>query len=1002
MKSLELNSTNPQGRAGGRRQRSLLLGACCVVAASFAVSALGCKTPFYRKQADADANYLMDQKSAAVCLEPGTFRININPQSRMADPYNPDCEPMPPDDPTAHRYMECVDCKKGSKCWKCLPKTPFVDNPDWQAYLPRNARGEVELDTEGAVRLALLESPSYQSQLENLYLSALDVSFERFRFDTQFFGGSRIFYTADGRDRSGTGNSTSTFEVSPLAPDNRLRFSRLNATGGTLVAGMANSLVWQFAGPDNYSSNTLLDFSLVQPLLRGAGRVRVLERLTISERALLGNVRSMERYRRGFYVNVVTGRGNVQGPSRRGGFFGGAGLEGFAGVGGGGFGGVGFFGGGGFGNNGGQGITGGAGAAGAGGYLGLLQSAQQIRNQRANVAALRDSVEQLQETYEAGRIDRFQVDLARQALYNAQSQLLTAENQYAGSLDEFKVGTLGLAPEVPVKISDDVLDQFNLLDPKLEVVQTRVSAVLTALRELRSEMAEQQQPGAGVPAPPDLEAQLEPLLAGALDVESAISERLADVATDLDELDAALPARREQLAALAGRPEVRAARLSPELFDADALEGRAKSRREEYLRLNERLTAEWNRIDDLADRPDLTAAEVLTPLIETLNNVSGQLLEAALLQAGARLDSITFDPVDLTSEEALNIAAAFRRDWKNARMQLVDTWRLIYFNANDLKAGLNIVFSGDIGNVGDNPFRLRDTRGRLRAGLEFDAPLTRLAERNVYRQSLIEYQQARRSYYQFRDRIAQGLRNTLRQVRLNEINFELRRAAVLVAISQVDLTQLRLSEPPKPGEEQILSNTTARDLVQSLSDLLNVQNDFLSVWVNFEVQRLNLELDLGVMELDPSGVRVENSMSLREYLACPEVAEVRRCYPSDFVAAVAGVDEEGLGLPEFEGPIEGLEADLAPPPEDAGNTPLINPAGEPLLSPPGVVPEAEPLPEPGARLLPRLKIRQESRRLQNETIEAAAALIDWPIEQTPVGERIVLPLSVRPLPPVEK
>ena len=32
----------------------------------------------------------------------------------MYDPFDPDCEPMPPDDPASHRYMECVDCKKGS------------------------------------------------------------------------------------------------------------------------------------------------------------------------------------------------------------------------------------------------------------------------------------------------------------------------------------------------------------------------------------------------------------------------------------------------------------------------------------------------------------------------------------------------------------------------------------------------------------------------------------------------------------------------------------------------------------------------------------------------------------------------------------------------------------------------------------------------------------------------------------------------------------------------
>src|SRR5690606_34972480 len=145
---------------------------------------------------------------------------------------------------------------------------------------------------------------------------------------------------------------------------------------------------------------------------------------------------------------------------------------------------------------------------------------------------------------------------------------------------------------------------------------------------------------------------------------------------------------------------------------------------------------------------------------------------------------------------------------------LVDSWRLIYFNANDLRSDLDIVFSGDVTNQDDNPFSLSSARGNLRVGLQFDGALTRMAERNIYRQSLIEFQQARRTYYQFRDGIYLDLRNTLRQIRLNELNFELRRAAVQTAISQVDLTQMRLSEPPQPGETAVFDNNTARDLVQ--------------------------------------------------------------------------------------------------------------------------------------------------------------------------------------------
>src|SRR5690606_10293752 len=156
----------------------------------------------------------------------------------------------------------------------------------------QNGQPVVVLDADYAVQLALLHSDAYQNQLETLYLSALDVSAERFRFDTQFFGGFSTFFTTQHDTRSG---SSSTLEVGTYSSrGNRWQAERLFATGAELTVGLANSIVWQFAGPDTETATTLLDFSLVQPLLRGAGRDRVLETLTISERALLANVRQME------------------------------------------------------------------------------------------------------------------------------------------------------------------------------------------------------------------------------------------------------------------------------------------------------------------------------------------------------------------------------------------------------------------------------------------------------------------------------------------------------------------------------------------------------------------------------------------------------------------------------------------------------------------------------------------------------------------------------------
>ena len=105
------------------------------------------------------------------------------------------------------------------------------------------------------------------------------MSFERFRFDAQFFGGSSTFFTADGRNRPGSGGESS----SVLQTDTGLQVQKLNAFGGEAVVGLANSFIWQFSGNNTENAFTILDFSLIQPLLRFGGRARVLEQLTLSE-----------------------------------------------------------------------------------------------------------------------------------------------------------------------------------------------------------------------------------------------------------------------------------------------------------------------------------------------------------------------------------------------------------------------------------------------------------------------------------------------------------------------------------------------------------------------------------------------------------------------------------------------------------------------------------------------------------------------------------------------
>jgi len=769
--------------------------ATLAVAGLLVVAASGCNRALYRQRADCEVYGLVEcaNRQTRTPLEKYTIRPDV--ESRFFDADCPDLPPMPPDDPVSHRLMHCVDGKRGWRGWACYGKTPFVENPAWQQNLPLDESGALPLDRGRAVELALINSRDYQSELENLYLSALAVTYQRFRLDAQFFGGNSTFFTSDGPARAGSVGSL-------LQTDTDLVMQKLFATGGELMVGMANSLVWQFAGPDEYTASTLLDFSLVQPLLRAGGREVVLEALTDSERALLANIRQMERYRRGFYAEIVTGRSPGAGPAP-----GGLALAA---------------------------LSGGGGGAGSG-ILSLLEEQVRIRNQRANVAGLHDSLEELEAAYEAGRIDRFQVDLARQALYNSQSRLLGIRTSYQDRLDSYKL-TLGLPPELEIRIEDPLLARFELIDPRLSDAQSDVADLLDELRD------------------PDRIAQPAEYLPEISAARRRVGAILEMVRRDVQLLEEVLPERRENLAELARRDEVRRGEVDRSAVDLAALERRAEAIAREFLRLDEELQASLAALEALQQQAVAPLPGQVTPLVLS---VSRMLMGLALVQAEARLDTITLVPIELDSQTALMIARQNRRDWRNARAALVDSWRQIEVAANDLQSGLDVTFSGDLSTLDDKPFRFRGTTGRLRVGLEFDAPLTRLAERNVYRETLINYQRSRRAYYAFEDRVSQGLRTTLRAIHRNQLDFELQRAAVHVAISQVDLTQLRLQRPPKPGEESKFGATTARDLVTALSGLLNAQNEFLGQWVDYERQRLNLDFDLGTMILDAEGMWID-------------------------------------------------------------------------------------------------------------------------------------------------
>ncbi|MFA8019504.1 TolC family protein [Bremerella cremea] len=813
---------------------------------------VGCHSPaFYRVQADDDAYGLVQEKNYDPRWHLNRITIDPNPASRMYDPFNPDCPPMPLDDPAANQYMHVVDHKQAYWGWERDGVTTDVANPDWLAHMPLNDEGELLLNVDKAVELARLNSPTYQRELEDLYLSALDVSFQRFQFDAQFFGGYETFFTADGPIRGG-GSSSSVLE----ANTRNIQMEKLFATGGQLVVGFANSLMWEFSGPNRDSVNSVIDFSLVQPLLRGGGRKVVLENLTQQERNLLASVRDMERFNQSFYLDIVAGRGLTPGPRP------GGGLPG----------------------------TGPNGSFGVGGYYGLLQRQQTIRNQESNIASLRSSLSQLEAFFEAGRIDSFQVELTRQSLFQTQSSLLSNKTQLANSLDQFKID-MGLPPELNVAMErDNFFDQFNLIDPAFTPVTNKLNDIqLTVGNSLLEVLPDPEGIDPTQPIEPnlvwneDVETRLKAVQTLTQQLKVILQLVHEDffplVEQDVQRLEDNLPNRVADLREI----QEKLAGYSEKVPDEAVSEGVLSTRRLQELPpqlrtvladLKTRFAQHEQILDQInnnvskviQDGPTLppgqlygqAKAAVFDPVPDEIQTLIADVLGLSLVQARARAETVSLVPVDISSDTALDVARVYRLDWMNAQAAYVDSWRNIQVVANDLLSDLDIVFTGELGNVGDNGVKFNSDNGRLRAGLEWDAPLTRLVERNNYREAQIEYQRTRRAYYQYRDQISQGLRDVIRTLDLNRINFELRRAAVQVAISQVERTQLRLQEPAKPNQtNQQFDSSTARDLLNALDSLLSAQNDFLSVGVNYEILRRGLDIDMGTVQLDDRGIWID-------------------------------------------------------------------------------------------------------------------------------------------------
>ena len=887
-----------------------ILGICCIVVL---LIGHGCSRQHYRLKADKEAYDLLRCEASNPNWKINDYRIGVDKRSRMFDVHDPDKTPMPNDDPAAARKMRKLD---GKKCTKQSGKcncAHCVENPCWRQFLLNDADGDVVLTKNSAMELALLHSPEYQAAKENLYLSALRVSQERFRFDVQFFGSESLYYTASGKLRSPSG----TF----LTNDAEVHASKLFATGGEMLVGLANSITWSFAGPDDWYADSLINFNFVQPLLRGAGRRIVLENLTQAERDFLAAVRRMAFFQQGFYNRVICGGSDQAMPLGWG-----TGMVAVA-------------------NN----------ARSDNGFLGLLAAQIRIQNQRQNIVNIEESLQQIEEFFRASKFnDRLQVEQMRQRRLNSQSNMVREKAAYQRNTEDF-LRSIGLPPDLKVKITDPIVESFELMSPSLLRLQEQVGAFLNEIRkeddslpeDLRSQISELVLKGESELATivydlELLEKKTTDRLAGfhalkrwadkeihngerldpSIYDSSVYLERMTELKQEEDSnrLRAAIvllklfvnndePTLRTMFEKRDFEKDVLDALILLELTDitGKAMEETDVDASPEAFKAAEGLRESLEKLksiqeelkgDEIVSRPDelvpkapvreqatlrvdaedgdsgrKTAAEMLaesdrwasdrlaqllrksddyrTWLSRILNAYGNELMSLSILQTRIRLDCFTLTPTEISAEDAFKAASQHRLDWMNQRASLVDQWRQLEIAANQLKGDLKLTVNGELGTVDKNGVRFDGANSTIKMGLQWDSPMTRYTEMLAYRRSQIAYQRARRNYYMYVDSVNAELRQLLRDIETNQINFEIQRNLILTTTVQVHLSQLKLIKPPRRGEQ--FNTTLVRDLTEGLQELLTSQNQFLNIWIDNQTYRMRLDLLMGTMQLDERG-----------------------------------------------------------------------------------------------------------------------------------------------------
>ena len=200
-------------------------------------------------------------------------------------------------------------------------------------------------------------------------------------------------------------------------------------------------------------------------------------------------------------------------------------------------------------------------------------------------------------------------------------------------------------------------------------------------------------------------------------------------------------------------------------------------------------------------------------------------------------------PLEIDESLAMQLALKSRLDLRAAIGSVYDAQRQVVVRADALRAGLTLGAAATFADDDDDG-SLSIKGGRYTALLSLDLPLERTAERNAYRNSIINLEQATRDVQLLEDQIKLAILTELRTLLESRESLKIQALSVIVSEKRVRSSTIFL----EAGRIEILALLDAQDA------LLSAQNSLTSAIINYRIAELGLQRDIGLLQVDTSGL----------------------------------------------------------------------------------------------------------------------------------------------------